>query len=103
MRLIDDLALPERCIRMLQLLQERDLTWEEILMNLQQLEQINVYNAEYSLEQIGNVHTFRNTDNHACTMISNCSFCGESHKGKCPAFGKTCNISKKRNHFAVVC
>ena len=57
-----------------------------------------------SLEQIGTVHTTRNTDNHACTMISNCSFCGESHKkGKCPAFGKTCNICKMRNHLAVVC
>ena len=48
MRLIDGLVLPERRTKMLQLLQERDLMLEEILMNLQQLEQINIYNAEQS-------------------------------------------------------
>ena len=61
MRLIDGLALPEWRTRMLQILQERDLTLEEILMNLQQLEQINLYNAEHNPEQIETVHTIRKT------------------------------------------
>lgn len=35
-----------------------------------------------------------------------CKFCGQSHafvKGKCPAFGKTCNYCKGSNHFEEVC
>lgn len=36
--------------------------------------------------------------------ILNCTFCGRTHsKGKCPAFGKSCNNCKGRNHFAEVC
>ena len=31
-------------------------------------------------------------------------FCGYRHKrGYCPAFGKTCNVCHKKNHFAKVC
>ena len=33
-----------------------------------------------------------------------CQFCGYRHKrGRCPAFGKTCNVCHKQNHFARVC
>lgn len=33
-----------------------------------------------------------------------CGYCGSDHtKGKCPAFGKICNICKGQNHFARVC
>ena len=36
-------------------------------------------------------------------MIS-CQFCGYRHKrGRCPAYGKTCNACHKPNHFASVC
>ena len=31
-------------------------------------------------------------------------FCGYRHnRGRCPAFGKTCNVCHKQNHFAKVC
>ena len=33
-----------------------------------------------------------------------CQFCGYRHKrGRCPAYGKTCNACHKPNHFASVC
>ncbi|KAL8597750.1 hypothetical protein ACOMHN_001709 [Nucella lapillus] len=35
-----------------------------------------------------------------------CKFCAQTHvlkKEECPACGKTCNICKKKNHFAVKC
>ena len=33
-----------------------------------------------------------------------CQFCGYRHKrGRCPAFGKNCNVCHKQNHFAKVC
>ena len=34
----------------------------------------------------------------------NCRYCGTSHKPRmCPAYGKTCNLCGKRNHFSKVC
>ena len=36
--------------------------------------------------------------------MNSCQFCGYRHKrGRCPAFGKTCNVCHKQNHFARVC
>ena len=35
-----------------------------------------------------------------------CLYCGRQHelvKTKCPAYGKTCNLCKEANHFAVCC
>ena len=33
-----------------------------------------------------------------------CQLCGYRHKrGRCPAFGKICNVCHKQNHFAKVC
>ncbi len=39
-------------------------------------------------------------------MVIRCKFCNTSHprdKLKCPAWGKTCSLCKRKNHFAVVC
>lgn len=36
--------------------------------------------------------------------IVNCKYCSFTHPRKmCPAFGKTCNLCSKKNHFATVC
>ncbi len=36
--------------------------------------------------------------------VYNCFKCGKKHGSKnCPAFGKTCNICNRSNHFAVGC
>ena len=33
-----------------------------------------------------------------------CTYCGRPHeRGKCPAYGKTCTLCNKKNHFAAVC
>ena len=38
------------------------------------------------------------------TVKRDCKYCGRSHPPcACPAFGKTCKICSKQNHFAVVC
>lgn len=38
------------------------------------------------------------------TKIVECEYCGYQHDyGRCPAFGKTCMICRRRNHFAKKC
>ena len=37
-------------------------------------------------------------------VIRNCRYCSRDHlRGKCPAYGKSCNKCKKLNHFAACC
>ena len=37
-------------------------------------------------------------------MISNCKYCGSSHKrANCPAYRKICNKCQRRGHFASCC
>ena len=39
-------------------------------------------------------------------VLNECKFCGQSHEAartQCPAWGKTCNYCKGRNHFEVKC
>ena len=39
-------------------------------------------------------------------VLKECKFCGQSHEAartQCPAWGKTCNYCKGRNHFEVKC
>ena len=39
-----------------------------------------------------------------CSGMNLCQFCGYRLKrGRCPAFGKICNVCHKQNHFAKVC
>ena len=46
---------------------------------------------------------FQSRSKHFKSTIM-CKFCGKSHAIKeCPAFGKTCTICHKKNHFANVC
>lgn len=45
-----------------------------------------------------------NTNQGYVKNINNCTKCGRSHMmNKCPAFGKSCNICKGKNHFANKC
>ena len=38
------------------------------------------------------------------SMIQKCKYCSYTHKrGSCPAYGKICNLCKKKNHFSVCC
>ena len=38
------------------------------------------------------------------SMIQKCKYCSYIHKRRsCPAYGKLCNLCKKKNHFSVCC
>lgn len=112
MRIIDGLAIPAQKTRMLEKMQDNDMTLEQVLVTLQQMDLINLYNASSGSTTSSenatavSVHStamedknrFRNSDK------TKCGYCGSSHmRGKCPAFGKTCRNCQKKNHFESVC
>jgi hypothetical protein len=102
MRLIDGLSSTELKRRILERLQDAEQTLEATLQSLQQLEQINSYNAKPAAVEIA--HSSQKYNRTQSSSPANCKFCGGSHaKGKCPAFGKKCSNCQKRNHFAAVC
>jgi hypothetical protein len=48
----------------------------------------------------------KRTEKKVEDVVIRCKFCNTSHprdKLKCPAWGKTCSLCKRKNHFAVVC
>ena len=48
----------------------------------------------------------KRTEKRAQETLIKCKFCNKSHprdKFKCPAWGKTCSLCARKNHFAVVC
>lgn len=84
------------------LLQEKDLTLEEMIKQVNAFETSRVAN-----DQMGGKSTplqmSRSTDNIQYLAIS-CKFCGRSHgQQPCPARDKTCAKCGKRGHFAVAC
>ena len=55
-------------------------------------------------EPIHAVKTKRTPRPTSSSSSKTCKYCGQTHeRGKCPAYGKTCAICKKSNHFAKVC
>lgn len=52
----------------------------------------------------GNSSSNANAKDKSEKMISNCKYCGLSHKVReCPAYGKNCNSCLRKNHFSTVC
>ena len=110
MRLVDGLVNSTHRIKLLEFMQSA--TTEPSLDNCvqfaQQLEMIQSYNSKQPgdtdgghMAEITVSHVDRNKTN---AIVKDCKFCGKSHaRGKCPAFGKTCNKCRKQNHFSVVC
>ena len=46
------------------------------------------------------------SDQYQKNKMATCKFCGRQHPFKrdaCPAFGKSCSVCHKMNHFAAVC
>ncbi|XP_013133755.1 PREDICTED: uncharacterized protein LOC106099688 [Papilio polytes] len=64
-------------------------------------ERDNQYN-EYTQR---NKSPFKNASRSKSPAYNNniCKRCGQIHKYKCPAEGKTCNICKRKNHFSNFC
>jgi len=110
MRLVDGLVNSTHRIKLLEFMQSA--TTEPSLDNCvqfaQQLEMIQSYHSKQPgdtdgghMAEITVSHVDRNKTN---AIVKDCKFCGKSHaRGKCPAFGKTCNKCRKQNHFSVVC
>ena len=85
------------------LLRKKDLKLDEALNICLQHESTDKFvhdmTAGISEETALRVNTKYNTRNNKL-----CQYCGKLHaKRNCPAFGKFCNICKKKNHFSNVC
>jgi hypothetical protein len=59
-------------------------------------------NSDHSMGGSASIHYV--DKNKRNNRMNSCSYCGRQHlRGKCPAFGKTCNVCKKLNHFVSQC
>ncbi|XP_058456443.1 uncharacterized protein LOC131433854 [Malaya genurostris] len=84
------------------LLQEKDLTVEEIVKQVNAFETSRVANDQIGGRSI-HLQVFRSADNVHYVAVP-CKFCGRSHgQQTCPARDKTCMKCVKRGHFAGVC
>uniref|UniRef100_A0A182NX56 RNA-directed DNA polymerase n=1 Tax=Anopheles dirus TaxID=7168 RepID=A0A182NX56_9DIPT len=82
------------------LLQEKSLTLDELIRQVNSHETSRIANEQMSVRS--------NTDNVRVDNVQHlkvsCGFCGRSHgQQPCPARDKTCAKCGKRGHFAVVC
>ena len=111
MRLIDGLNNTEHRFKLLEQLQCSDgrTSLENCIQLVQQLEMITDFSRISSSRLDENIHSVAQSDrnrsrNQGEKTKNLCRYCGYSHeRGRCPAFGKTCNLCTKRNHFAKVC
>ena len=70
---------------------------------------VNVVNVDTQEKNVDAVSVSNRTNaqfykSEKQTYIKNCRYCLSSHPSRnCPAYGKTCNICAKKNHFAKAC
>ncbi|KAF6026232.1 hypothetical protein EB796_015460 [Bugula neritina] len=70
---------------------------------------VNVVNVDTQEKNVDAVSVSKRTNaqfykSEKQTYIKNCRYCLSSHPSRnCPAYGKTCNICAKKNHFAKAC
>lgn len=89
------------------LLREKDLTLETAVEFCKAAEVAAAQNR--SLESEAKVQRVEKTtsaagQSHAGGHRRRCGYCGRSHEPRqCPAWGKTCTLCNKRNHFASCC
>ena len=106
MRLIDGLIINEHKRKILERLQESDMSLEKIVESLQQLELIRDYNTTVPAEISFASQKAQRPSKIGASQepAATCRYCGTKHsRGKCPAYGKQCLKCSKRNHFASVC
>ncbi len=106
---VKDVRMKERLLR------ESDLSLETALKMCRAAEQTKIHMQQMSndesrtpevhaLDRRGTKSKQENKVDDKKSRISNCKFCGSSHKVKaCPAFGKTCPYCKKVGHVEAVC
>ena len=98
------------------LLRESDLSLEKCVdicraaeISTSQLRELNDEKAIHGVhveEKAGQSDMAKNRREERRDNTNNnlCNFCGYRHRrGRCPAYGKTCNKCKKLHHFANVC
>ena len=104
MRLIDGLENADHRTKALEHLQTENPKLSSCVNFIQQLEMISKFNRSTSIQTHENEHSpsVMNVDKNQ--IRQKCKYCGFKHEsGKCPAYGKTCNACKQKNHFQSVC
>ena len=112
MRLIDGLINVDHRCKVLEQVQISDgkIILENCVQLVQQLEMISEFsrgNVHRGVDD--NIHSVAYTDKNKPRMPSDrkqnsCRYCGYHHeRGRCPAYGKMCNVCMKKNHFSKVC
>ncbi|XP_061506861.1 uncharacterized protein K02A2.6-like [Anopheles gambiae] len=82
------------------LLQEKNLSLDEVIKQINSYETSRVANEQMS----GRSKSFEIDNQHIHHIKTLCRFCGRTHgQQSCPARDKTCAKCGKRGHFAVVC
>jgi len=87
------------------LLRDCDLTLEKALQISRATEQAKAHCETIREDEEEYINEIKRNKTRKTDEIT-CKFCNRKHemnREKCPAFGKTCNICSKRNHFAAVC
>lgn len=89
------------------LLQEKDLTLESAVEICKAAELAATQNRALESEaKVQRVEKIANAAGQSRTsgQPRRCGYCGKIHgPRRCPAFGKTCTLCNKRNHFAACC
>ena len=86
----------------LKFMQSREVTVEEMMPEVDSIQR-NHRRSQFRDHHRSPRARSATPSNH-CKFIKKCSRCGNNHYiNKCPAFGKTCSICKKLNHFASTC
>ncbi|XP_041362042.1 uncharacterized protein K02A2.6-like [Gigantopelta aegis] len=98
------------------LLQMRNLNLQQCLDTARACESTNQHLQEMAQGKSEDVQAFQHRTKKKSTVglqvgqkrvtLINCYYCDKRHpkrKEECPAWGKTCNICKKENHFALKC
>ena len=105
MRLIDGLENSEQRTKALENFQTEEPKLSSCVNFIQQLEMISQFlPATKLLDNYppAQSYTVMHVDKNKNQV--KCKYCGLKHEqGKCPAYGKICNICNKRNHFQSVC
>ena len=87
-----------------ELLKINDLSLQKTIDICKASEKATIQNKDMKKEVV--VNKIRNSEKPKADYLKQCKFCGNKHvfsKNSCPAYGKSCSICGRDNHFAVVC
>jgi hypothetical protein len=88
------------------LLREKNLTLEGAIDTCRSSERADSQAKLIKKTDEASINFTRNLKKMQGMNLKKCKFCGKSHppdRNHCPAFGETCKICEKKNHFASCC